>query len=215
MVIFRYNTYLIEIIFPQIFSCILANLLVRMAHQGLTPEEIDQTLADLEEVPSDVGSENSDIDLDPHFNSDFEVEFEQEEQIITLELAEDAATIFHREDSDRPGRNTLASQGRHLSVPDFTFPDPQPRATSIFPDIDVTPRPSTSREQDPPVSYIFPDMDVTSRPSTSRGQDPPAGVFAYISSAGSTDEMSSVGNTPTGNTSKRRRLSRPAPGVAI
>ena len=163
-----------------------------MAHQGLTPEEIDQTLADLEEVPSDVGSENSDIDLNPHFNSDFEVEFEQEEQIITLELAEDAATIFHREDSDRPGRNTLASQGRHLSVPDFTFPDPQPRATSIFPDIDVTSRPSTSREQ-----------------------DPPAGVFAYISSAGSTDEMSSVGNTPTGNTSKRRRLSRPAPGVAI
>ena len=176
-------------------------------------------LADLEENPSDVGSENGDINIDPHFDSDFEVEFEQEEHFITLKLEEDAATIFHREDSDtRSGRNTLASQGRHHPVPDYVFPDPQPRAT-------------TTRDQASPVSYIFPDIDVTPgwgrhhpepRPSTSREQDPPAAVFAHISSAGSsTDEMSvssvstgNTGNTPTGNTPKRRRLSRPAPGVA-
>ena len=93
--------------------------MARRRANALNDEELKRQL-DLLEGNSDVSDLEgfgADSDVDVHFSSDFEYDYDEEERIVTLELQDDAAEVFHVNQSHlRPGRTTGARNRIEMSL---------------------------------------------------------------------------------------------------
>ena len=89
--------------------------MARRRANALNDEELKRQLDLLESDVSDLEGFGADSDVDIHISSDFE--YDEEERIVTLELQDEPAEVFHVDQSHlRPGRTTGARNRIEMSL---------------------------------------------------------------------------------------------------